>query len=192
MYFSNIVPEEIELGALDYWLNYTKDCGMMSNLLKTSTIGHSQEVYQHLRPAARAAIISSLKENIQEATNITLSLSACSSAQSTWLECQVVILCTWILREQAEHPMIVANILFTDEVQFTIDSVFNFYNWADKNPYAIRKPGIKNVSVWMFGQAARLIGSIILPNRLTNPMYLDFLRNTLPRYLKINHWIRGV
>ena len=45
--------------------------------------------------------------------------------------------CQWCLEQCVRHPQFLCNLLFTDEVMFTRDGIFNFHNvhiWAHANP----------------------------------------------------------
>jgi len=98
--------------------------------------------------------------------------------------------CRWILRKQARNVNLIANILFTDEAGFTRDGIFNFHNthqWADENPHAIvesRHQQRFSLNVWLGILGDRLIGPVVLPDRLTGPAYQNFLMNTLPPLLE--------
>ena len=75
---------------------------------------------------------------------------------------------------------------------FTRDGIFNFHNvhiWAHANPHAIREARHEttfSINVWA-GVGDRLIGPVRLPERLTGPMYREFLerltRDVLPDVL---------
>ena len=98
--------------------------------------------------------------------------------------------CRWFLRKFAQRPNIAANILFTDEAIFTRSGIFNFHNsheWADDNPHAVAVAGHQvrfSLNIWMGILGDRLLGPVVLANRLTGPVYLNFLENKLPELLE--------
>lgn len=96
----------------------------------------------------------------------------------------------WFLRMDAENPQFLSRILFTDEAGFTKDGIFNFHNthvWADENPHSIMESRHQHkfsINVWAGIIGDFLIGPFLLPNRLTGPLYRDFLENSLPELLE--------
>lgn len=92
-------------------------------------------------------------------------------------------------------------ILFTDEACFTRRGVTNFHNehvYAVENPHAIKINHFQHefkLNVWIGIIGNFIVGPVILPQRLTGNIYLQFLQNTLPDLLddlpiqlRINMW----
>lgn len=98
--------------------------------------------------------------------------------------------CEWFLRTAADRPDFADTILFTDEAGFTKNGIFNFHNnhvWCDENPHATvesRHQQRFSLNIWLGMIGERLLGPIVLPQRLTGPAYLEFLGNTLPELLE--------
>jgi hypothetical protein len=49
--------------------------------------------------------------------------------------------CQWILQQLAKDPMFTVNVLFMDELRFTVTGITNIHSehvWADKSHYVIR------------------------------------------------------
>ena len=101
--------------------------------------------------------------------------------------------CEWCLEQCVWHPQFLWKLLFTNEAMFTRDGIFNFHNlhiWAHANPHVIRETRYQstfsiNVRAGITGDW--LIGPVRLPERLTGPMYREFLerltRDILPDVL---------
>ena len=91
-------------------------------------------------------------------------------------------LCHWV----NAHPVLLNEILFTDESPFTrdgINNVRNIHTWAHRNPHAtcvthFRRRFSLNVLCGMLGK--RLIGPYGFDNNITENTYEAFLRNELP------------
>lgn len=89
--------------------------------------------------------------------------------------------CRWVIANRRVIP----SILFTDEANFTRDGINNSRNshrWSEENPHATVETNYQHrfsVNVWCGVIDNHLIGPVILPNRLTGPIYLDFLQNQL-------------
>lgn len=98
--------------------------------------------------------------------------------------------CQWILHKIAINPNFTANILFTDEANFSRHGIMNFHNdhiWADVNPHAISVKRFQqtfSVNVWLGIIDDYLIGPFFLPARLTGETYHHFLENELPLLLE--------
>lgn len=96
-----------------------------------------------------------------------------------------MVFCRWFLRNDAEDPRFLANILFTDEAGFTRNGVVNFHNthvWADENPHAVMESGHQtrfSLNIWMGIVGDMFLGPVVLPNRLTGAAYLNFLQNSM-------------
>ena len=106
---------------------------------------------------------------------------------------RLVRFCQRCLEQCVRHPQFLWKLLYTDEVMFTRDGIFNFHNvhiWSQANPHAIREARPQttfSINVWagIFGDG--LIGPVRLPERLTGPTYREFLerltRDILPDVL---------
>lgn len=96
----------------------------------------------------------------------------------------------WFLRMEADNPDFFKEILFTDEASFTREGIFNSKNnheWAAVNPHGTVIRGHQHrfsVNVWAGVLGDSLVGPYILPNRLTSPIYLAFIRDILPELLE--------
>ncbi|XP_046435973.1 uncharacterized protein LOC124187828 [Neodiprion fabricii] len=99
--------------------------------------------------------------------------------------------CTWVLQQTEADPLIVFNILFTDESNFDRDGVFNCHNihhWAEENPHDIRKSRNQvrwSLNVWGGMIDDELIGFCVLPARLDGETYRQFLEDRIPDLLKV-------
>ncbi|GFV24948.1 uncharacterized protein TNCV_884141 [Trichonephila clavipes] len=86
-----------------------------------------------------------------------------------------------------------ASVLFTDEASFSREGIFNTHNshlWAAANPHVTCTRAAQDrflVNVWAGILGDHLIGSYILPDRLTGPRYLIFLEQVLPELLDSAH-----
>ena len=97
---------------------------------------------------------------------------------------QRITFCQWLLRCN-QDPQFLCNILFTDEASFTRDGINNVYNihvWRNENPHTIIASRYQyrfsvNERVGIF--VDHLIRPYVLPNRLTEQVYLNFLENNL-------------
>jgi hypothetical protein len=95
----------------------------------------------------------------------------------------------WI-RHQHVDELFLHNILWTDEVCFTHEGVFNVHNsylWAQDNLHAVCEHRYQvhfSISVWagIFGDI--VMGPNLLPDRLTAQRYCDFLETVLPGLLE--------
>jgi len=102
-------------------------------------------------------------------------------------------LCRWVIANRRLNPFI----LFTDEVSFTRDGINNSHNshrLSDQNPHALWERNSQHrfsVNVWCGAIDSQLIGSAVLPIRLTGRAYVDFLQNELPLLLKEVLWLKG-
>jgi hypothetical protein len=81
-------------------------------------------------------------------------------------------------------------ILFTDESQFTRETVINSRNytlWAESNPYATRPRRFQrqlHVNVWAGIIGNSLIGPYFIPPRLNSQYYLEFLIENIDEFLE--------
>lgn len=93
-----------------------------------------------------------------------------------------VTFCRWILENRNR------NILWTDECTFTRRGLFNQHNrhmWAHENPFLVEEDNFQHrfsLNVWAGIIGPCILGPVFLP-RLNGPVYLEFLRNTLPELL---------
>lgn len=96
----------------------------------------------------------------------------------------------WILNKIEQSPNFIDKILFSDESAFTREGIFNTRNshvWHYENPHEIVLRGYQDrfsVNVWAGIIGNKIIGPYLLPNRLSGPIYLTFLRETLPELLE--------
>ncbi|GFW72935.1 DUF4817 domain-containing protein [Trichonephila clavipes] len=94
----------------------------------------------------------------------------------------------WYLQQRIANPFFAASVLFTDEVSFSREGIFNTHNshsWATANPYVTRTRAAQDrflVNVWASILGDHLIGPYILPDRLTGPLYLIFLEQVCQSY----------
>jgi hypothetical protein len=101
-----------------------------------------------------------------------------------------VVYCHWLLAKCIVNSRFVPNILFTDEAGFTRAGIVNFHNihvWVDDNPHttvASRHQHQFSINVWVGIIADKLLGPVVLPNRLTGAVYHCFLVNDLPVFLE--------
>lgn len=93
--------------------------------------------------------------------------------------------CRWIL----DHPNASRKILWSDEATFSRGKVFNSHNthfWSHENPRVVRRTNYQHrfsFNLWAGMIEDKLIGPIILPNRLTGRDYLNFIQNELAELL---------
>lgn len=101
-----------------------------------------------------------------------------------------LVFCTWILRQHRLHLNFLRQILWTDEATFTRAGITNHRNlhiWAAENPYAVRETTFQHefsINMWAGIIDDLIIGPFELPNRLTQEVMLNFLRNDLPLLLE--------
>jgi len=94
--------------------------------------------------------------------------------------------CKWLNGSRQLHRYI----LFTDEAQFSHDSVNNTHNshvWADENPHATVESNFQlrfSVNEWCAVLEDQLIGLLILEGRLRGEAYLRFLQEELPQLME--------
>lgn len=98
--------------------------------------------------------------------------------------------CQWYLQKVAENPNFDKQILFTDEANFSRNSIQNFHNnhlWAEENPHAVTETHFQHqfsVNVWAGIIGDHLIGPFFLPGRLDGRSYRNFLETELPILLE--------
>ena len=89
-----------------------------------------------------------------------------------------------------EDPMLLSNILWTDEATFSSDGGVNLHNmhyWSPNNPHwmkEVQHQGRWSVNVWCGILGGRIIGPFIFDQPLTGQIYLNFLQNNLPILLE--------
>ncbi|EZA47391.1 hypothetical protein X777_16330 [Ooceraea biroi] len=94
--------------------------------------------------------------------------------------------CQWV----DENPYFCENILFTDEVGFVKNGIFNYHNlheWALENPKAIdqrRHQQQFSCTVWVGLIGDALIGPYFFEERVNGQNYVRFLREGLGTFLK--------
>ena len=87
------------------------------------------------------------------------------------------------------NPQFHNSVLFTDELSFTKECLFNTHNehvWAGNNPHLTTLSKYQerfsvNVSAGIFSD--HLVGPYLLPDSLTGEKYLVFLERVLPNLL---------
>ena len=95
----------------------------------------------------------------------------------------------WFLDQEVEDANFAERVLFTDESTFSRDGIFNYHNyhsWHQNNPHVIHESHRQHrytVNVWAGIVHNQLIGSYILPERLTGNVYKIFLEEVLPGLL---------
>lgn len=98
--------------------------------------------------------------------------------------------CQWFSNMSADNPNFSANILFTDEANFSREAIMNFHNthiWSQENPHAITETRFQHqfsLNVWAGIIGDYLIGPYFLPQRLTGELYHQFIQNDLPGLLE--------
>lgn len=98
--------------------------------------------------------------------------------------------CQWYLNRLAVDPNFDCKILFTDEANFSRNSIINFHNnhiWAEENPHGIVETHFQeqfSLNVWGGIIGDHLIGPFFLPGRLTGHSYRHFLQHELPLLLE--------
>jgi hypothetical protein len=101
-----------------------------------------------------------------------------------------VVFCQLLLRKCVIDTQFVANILFTDEAEFTRDGIVNFHNTRAlvEDSFLItvasRHQHQFSISAWGGILGDQLLGLVVLPNRLTGTVYHCFLVTNLPVLLE--------
>lgn len=102
-----------------------------------------------------------------------------------------VMFCQWFLNKLRHDHHFSKRVLFTDEASFTRKGIVNFHNlhtWADENPHSLRVANSQyqfSINIWAGIIGNDVIGPVVLPNRLDQESYLNFLRNDLPELLPL-------
>lgn len=97
----------------------------------------------------------------------------------------------WVLEQHTNNRDFISSILYSDEAGFTKNGVINSHNlhvWADENPnstvVARHQFQFQSVNVWAGIIGDHLIGPYVLPPRLNEELYLQFLQNNLQQLLE--------
>lgn len=111
--------------------------------------------------------------------------------------------CRWLLNRNAEDADFLSNILWTDESIFTRNGVGNIHNmhyWSINNPHVIfpsRHQHRFSLNVWAGILNNRILGPILLPNRINGQDFLHFLTvditeelDNLPLNMLRNLWFQ--
>ncbi|KFM65972.1 hypothetical protein X975_19681, partial [Stegodyphus mimosarum] len=100
-----------------------------------------------------------------------------------------VAFCEWLLQQQNTYNGFIAHTLCTDGSCFTRDGIFNHHSchmWSQVNPHAIRPQKHQehwSLNVWAGILRDRLLGSYMLPERLSGQSHLVFLNEVLTEFL---------
>jgi len=100
------------------------------------------------------------------------------------------IFCMWLLREHRRVVDFLKHILWTDEATFTRTSITNRRNahiWVVENPHVVWPTSFQHqfsINVWAGMIDDLVIGPHVLPNRLNQESFLDFLQEILPVLLE--------
>lgn len=113
------------------------------------------------------------------------------------------IFCMWFLREQRRCREFLNHILWTDEATFTRAGFTNHRNahiWAVENPHVMWPTTFQHqfsINVWAGIIDDLIIGPYILPNRLNQEIFLNFLQEIFPTLLedvplatRLNMWLQ--
>lgn len=98
--------------------------------------------------------------------------------------------CHWLLDMVAENPLMLSQILWTDEATFNSDGHVNLHNthyWCNTNPHWMReshRQGRWSINVWCGILGDKIIGPYVFNEPLNGETYLNFLINVLPLFLE--------
>ena len=98
--------------------------------------------------------------------------------------------CHWLLQQHANDAEFLLKILWTDEVKFTRDGMFNvhnMHNWQTENPHSILETHFQvkwNINVWAGIIGHLIIGPYFFEGNVTSAAYFDLLQNKLPELLE--------
>ena len=98
--------------------------------------------------------------------------------------------CEYFLRRVNEDPEFPSRIIFSDESLFTREGIFNSHNmhmWDEENPRVTRLRNYQvrwKLNVWAGIMDTKILGPVILPERLTGASYTEFLAENLPDFLE--------
>jgi hypothetical protein len=93
--------------------------------------------------------------------------------------------CQWIHAECPVNKQFVANVLFADEVGFTVGNIVNFHDttvWVDDichTTVALEHSHWFSCDVWIDMLGDKNIGRFVIVNRLTGAVYPRFLVDDL-------------
>lgn len=103
---------------------------------------------------------------------------------------QRVTFCNWMINKITQVPDFLNLVLFSDEATFKSNGLVNRHNmhyYSTTNPHWVRHVDQQNrwaVNVWAGILGPHVIGPYFFENHLTGEVYLNFLRNELPRHLQ--------
>ncbi|RZC36242.1 hypothetical protein BDFB_010604, partial [Asbolus verrucosus] len=89
--------------------------------------------------------------------------------------------CEWLVRRSDQNLLFHCEILMTDECCFTRNGILHFHNthhWAEVNPHIIHQSHFQHrfsINVWVGIIVSHLVGTFVLPARLTEENCLNFL-----------------
>jgi len=98
--------------------------------------------------------------------------------------------CEDFLRRADEDPEFSLYVIFSDESLFTRKGVLNSRNmhvWDDENPRVtrLRSSQIRwKLIVWAGIMGTKILGPVILPEKLSSGSYVQFLTENLPDFLE--------
>jgi hypothetical protein len=84
----------------------------------------------------------------------------------------------------------ISSMLFTDEARFSTYGIINVHNqhqWAEENPHGVIHSELQHqlsIIVWAGTVGNCFVGPQVLPHRLTDNYYRNFLFHDLPKLLK--------
>lgn len=100
-----------------------------------------------------------------------------------------VTFCQWLLQEIDTDPNFLSKILWTDECNFSRNGVINLHNlhqWSIVNPHATYERAFQvrfSINVWAGILNNRVMGPIMLPNRINGDDFYQFLAIDLDELL---------
>lgn len=98
--------------------------------------------------------------------------------------------CGWFMNQEGENPDFPANVMTTDEASFHLSGTVNTQNsryWSAINPHWIRQDHRQvnpRINVWCGIYKDRLVGPVVIPQRLTGFNYLQVLNDILDPFLE--------
>ena len=98
--------------------------------------------------------------------------------------------CCWFVQQAITIMEFLSAVLFANEVTFGCDGITSLHNrhlWATENPHGMIEASRQqrfSINVWAGIIGDRLLGPVLLPQRLKAETYLVFLQNTLPPLLE--------
>jgi hypothetical protein len=100
--------------------------------------------------------------------------------------------CQWIHAECPVNKQFVANVLFADEVGFTVVNFHDTSVWVDNichTAVALRDLNRVSCDVWFDMLGDQNLGLLVIPNRLTGAVYPRFLVDDL--VVLLEHMVRA-